>query len=125
MWLAKHGGYVAKGHWFRAHVHDGWFSGYNQVVFKEPEQFKTAFTTPWGTYVYVRMPFGLSNAGATFQYAMDVAFVDIIDKFLAMCQDDLTTYSKDENDHCMHLEKVFIRALKYGVSLNPRSVTLL
>ena len=32
----------------------------------------------------------------------------------------MTTYSKDENDHCMHLEKVFIRALKYGISLNPR-----
>ena len=75
------------------------FSGYNQVVVKELEKFKTIFTTPWGTYVCVRMPFGLINAGATFQHAMDVAFIDIIDKFLAMYQDDLTTYSKDENDH--------------------------
>ena len=37
------------------------FSGYNQVLVKESEQYKTAFTTPWGTYVYVRMPFGLIN----------------------------------------------------------------
>ena len=43
------------------------FSGYNQVVVKESEQFKTSFTTPWGTYVYVRMPFGLINVGETFQ----------------------------------------------------------
>ena len=42
------------------------FSGYNQVLVDEREQFKTAFTMPWGTYVYVRMPFGLINAGATF-----------------------------------------------------------
>lgn len=96
------------------------FSGYNQVVVKESEQFKTAFTTPWGTYVYVRMPFGLTNAGATFQRGMDVAFANIINKFLAVYQDDLTAYSKNENDHCMHLEKVFIRALRYGVSLNPK-----
>ena len=96
------------------------FLGYNQVVVKESEQLKTAFTTPWGTYVYVRMPFGLTNAGATFQHAMNVAFADIIDNFLVIYQDDLTTYSKDENDHCMHLEKVFERALQYGISLNPK-----
>ena len=66
------------------------------------------------------MPFGLTNVGATFQRAMDVVFVDIIDKFLAVYQDDLTAYSKYKDDHCMHLEKVFIRALKYGISLNPR-----
>lgn len=64
---------------------------------------------PWGTYVYSRMPFGLINASATFQRAMDVAFADIIDKFLVVYQDDLTTYSKDESDHCMYLEKLFIR----------------
>ena len=51
---------------------------------------------------------------------MDVAFADIIDKFVVVYQDDLIAYSKDENDHCMHLEKVFIRALKYGISLNVR-----
>ena len=42
------------------------FLGYNQVVVKEFEQFKTSFTIPWGTYVYVRMLFRLTNVGATF-----------------------------------------------------------
>lgn len=69
------------------------FSCFNQVVFKQSEQYKTNFTTPWGTYVYVRMPFGLKNVGATFQRAMDVAFSDFIDTFLAVYQDDLTTYN--------------------------------
>lgn len=49
-----------------------------------------------------------------------MAFADIINDFLAVYQDDLTTYSKKEADHCMHLEVVFVRALKFGISLNPR-----
>ena len=80
------------------------FSGYNEVLVKEEEQFKKTFTTPWGTYVYVRMPFGLINAGATFQRAMDVAFHEYINKFLVIYQDDLTAYSKKVEDHCRHLE---------------------
>lgn len=68
------------------------FSSYNQVMARESEKFKTTFTTPWGTYVYMRIPFGLTNAGATFQRAMDVAFSDIINIFLVVYQDDLTTY---------------------------------
>ena len=42
------------------------FSGYNQVEVEEKDQHKMAFTTPWGTFAYHRMPFGLINAGATF-----------------------------------------------------------
>ena len=100
------------------------FSGYKQVLVDEKEQFKTAFTTPWGTYAYMRMPFGLINAGATFQRAMDVAFKDYIEKFMVLYQDDLTAYSKKAEDHCKHLEKIFLKALEYGVSLNPRKCLL-
>ncbi|KAH9299828.1 hypothetical protein KI387_031510, partial [Taxus chinensis] len=50
------------------------FSGYNQIEVSAEDQFKTAFTTPWGTFAYSRMPFGLTNSGATFQWAMDFAF---------------------------------------------------
>ena len=51
------------------------------------------------------MPFGLTNTGATFQRAMDVAFANIIGKFLVVHKDDITTYSKNENGHCMHLKR--------------------
>lgn len=50
------------------------FSRYSQVVFHPEDQEKTAFTTPWGTLMYARMPFRLINDGATFQRAMDIAF---------------------------------------------------
>ena len=42
------------------------FSGYNQIRLAEEDQDKTSFTTPWGTYCYVVMPFGLKNDGATY-----------------------------------------------------------
>jgi hypothetical protein len=50
------------------------FSGYNQVLMSPPDQLKTTFCTPWGTYAYRKMPFGLINASATFQREMDIAF---------------------------------------------------
>ena len=44
---------------------DGFF-GYNQVSIHPDDQEKTAFTTPWGTFMYAKIPFGLMNVGATF-----------------------------------------------------------
>ena len=50
------------------------FLGYNQILVQKEDQAKTTFTAPWGTFMYVKMPFGLMNAGATFQRAMEIAF---------------------------------------------------
>jgi ribonuclease HI len=52
------------------------FSGYNQVLFHPKDQEKTTFTTPRRTFMYLKMPFGLMNVGATFQREMDITFVD-------------------------------------------------
>ena len=58
------------------------FSGYDQILVQEEDQAKTTFTTPWGTFMYVKMTFGLMNVGATFQRAMDIAFAKEIHEFL-------------------------------------------
>lgn len=63
------------------------FSGYNQVVVDREEK-KTSFITPWGTFMYARIPFVLMNIGATFQRAMDIGFVG--DKFVVIYLDDIT-----------------------------------
>jgi len=42
------------------------FSGYKQVMVHSDDREKTAFTTPWGMFMYAKMPFGLMNVGATF-----------------------------------------------------------
>jgi hypothetical protein len=43
------------------------FSGFNKIQIHLVDQYKTAFTTPWDTFAYRVMPFGLKNVGATFQ----------------------------------------------------------
>jgi hypothetical protein len=96
------------------------FSGYNQIVVCESDKEKTAFTTPWGTFMYDKMPFGLMNAGATFQRAMDIAFVGERDKFVVIYLDDLTVFSKSDEDHIIHLKQTFEKCRKYGLSLNPK-----
>ena len=70
------------------------FSGYNKILVHPDDQLKTTFTTPWGTFMYLKMPFGLMNVGATFQRAMDIAFSKEIGYFIVIYLDDITVYSQ-------------------------------
>ena len=65
------------------------FSSYNQIEIHPADQYKITFTTPWGTFSYRVMPFGLKNDGATFQWAMTYIFHDMAHIILAYL-DDLT-----------------------------------
>ena len=97
------------------------FSGYNQVLVSPADQLKTTFRTPWGTYAYRNMPFGLINTGATFQRVMDAAFIGLINHSVIVYLDDVTVFSKNSIDHISHLRKVLERCKKFGISLNPKS----
>jgi hypothetical protein len=96
------------------------FLGYNPVFMSPPDQLKTTFRTPWGTYSYRKMPFGLINVGATFQRAMDIAFRGLINQFIVFYLDDVTVFSKNKTDHLAHLRAVLQRCRKYDISLNPK-----
>ena len=69
------------------------FSGYNQVSIWPKDREKTTLTTPWGTFMYAKMLFRLMNFGATFQIAMDFAFIGEKDKLLVIYLDDIIVYS--------------------------------
>jgi hypothetical protein len=69
------------------------FSGYNQVMVHPDDREKTAFMTPWGTFMYAKMPFDLMNFGATFQRAMDIMFAEEKGKFIVIYLDNITVYS--------------------------------
>jgi hypothetical protein len=96
------------------------FSGYNQVSILHEDREKMTFTTPWGTFMYAQIPFGLMNAGVTFQRAMDIAFIREKDKFVVVYLDDITLFSKYDKEHCCHLRKVFLKCRSFGISLNPK-----
>ena len=70
--------------------------------------------------MYAKMPFGLMNVGATFQRAMDIAFVGEKDKFVLIYLDDITVYSSSHHDHLQHLKKVFLKWRRFGMSVNPK-----
>jgi hypothetical protein len=96
------------------------FSGYNQIEVHPEDREKTSFTTPWGTFMYEKMPFGLMNARATFQRAMDITFVGEKDRFVLIYLDDITVFSYSHEDHLQHLKNTFLKCRKYGISLNPK-----
>lgn len=50
------------------------FSGHNQILVQPEDQSKTTFTTPWDTFMYLKIPFGLMNAREIFQRTMDISF---------------------------------------------------
>ena len=96
------------------------FSGYNQVLVAEEDRLKTTFRTKWGTFAYRRMPFGLINAGDTFQRAMDIAFHRLIGRSAVVYLDGITIFSKRKEEHAFHLRHIFERCRIYGISLNPK-----
>ena len=70
--------------------------------------------------MYTKIPFGLMNAGATFQRAMDIAFAEEKDKFVVVYLDDITVFSASDELHLQHLQRIFLKCMKFGVSLNPK-----
>jgi len=96
------------------------FSGYNQIKVALEDQHKTAFITPWGTFYYKVMPFGIKNAGATYQRAMTYIFHDYMHHIVEDYVDDLLAKSKTRKQHPETLIKLFDRLLQFNVRLNPK-----
>ncbi|KAL0453889.1 UNVERIFIED_CONTAM: Polyprotein P3 [Sesamum latifolium] len=94
-------------------------SGYNQIRMAPADEELTAFRTPNGIYCYKVMPFGLKNAGATYQRAMQRIFNDMLHKNVECCVDDLVVKSKKREDHLYDLRKVFERLRRYQLKMNP------
>jgi len=66
------------------------------------------------------MPFSLINAGVTFQRALDIDFIGENDKFIVIYLDDVTVFSKYDDEHLLHLKQTFRKCRKFGISLNPK-----
>ncbi|XP_016192258.1 uncharacterized protein LOC107633136 [Arachis ipaensis] len=95
------------------------YSGYNQISIHRLDEEKTAFTTPGGTYCYKVMPFGLKNAGTTYQKLMNKAFRDLIGKTVEVYVDDILVKTARAEDLISELENVFTSLRQHKMRLNP------
>ena len=96
------------------------FSGYNQIMMAVMDKIKTSFITEWGTYCYKVMPFGLKNAGATYQRAATALFHDMMHKEVKVYVDDMIVKSEIREGYFEALDKFLVRLEKYNLRLNPK-----
>jgi len=83
------------------------FAGYNQIMMNPEDQEKTAFYTEQGIFCYRVMPFGLKNAGATYQRFVNKIFALQIRKTIKVYIDDMLVKSMAEEEHVSHLRECF------------------
>lgn len=83
---------------------------------------KTTFRVPGavGLFEYLVMTFGLKNAGATFQRAMNYIFHDLIGKLVEICIDDVVVKSTLAGGHLEDLRHVLEWTRRFGLRMNPK-----
>jgi hypothetical protein len=95
------------------------YSGYHQIALKEEVQIKTTFITPYGTYAYKTMSFGLKNAGATYQRAIQMCFADQLHRNVEAYVDDMVVKTRDSDNLIADLEETFSSLRRFQWKLNP------
>ena len=99
------------------------FSGYNQISMDPYDQEKTSFVTAQGIYCYRVMPFGLKNAGATYQRLVNRMFQKQIGTTMEVYIDDMLVKSTTAELHIAHLSEEFQILRNYNMKLNPAKCT--
>nr|GEU88642.1 reverse transcriptase domain-containing protein [Tanacetum cinerariifolium] len=94
------------------------YKGYHQIQLAEADEKKTAFHTGQGVYCYTKMPFGLKNAGATYQRQMKKAFEGQVRRNIEVYVDDQVVKSHTEAEMVRDIEETF-RTLRKGIKPCP------
>ena len=92
-------------------------SGFHQIVMEPKDRQKTTFSTPYGHYEYVCMPFGLNNAPPTFQRLMDHVLLGMQGTELFNYLNDIIIYAKTHEEHEDKVPRIYERLSKAGLCL--------
>ncbi|GJR56922.1 reverse transcriptase domain-containing protein [Tanacetum coccineum] len=99
------------------------YKGYHQIQMAKDDEEKTAFHISQGVYCYTKMPFGLKNAGATYQRLVDNAFEGQVGRNLEVYVDDLVIKSHTEDELVRDIVETFRALRKINMKLNPKKCT--
>jgi hypothetical protein len=96
-------------------------AGYNQIFMAIEDILKTTFRCPGhiGLFECIVMTFGLKNAGATYQRAMNYIFHELIGKIVEIYIDDVVIKSLDHESHLVDVRKTLECTRKHGLKMNP------
>nr|GFA50103.1 reverse transcriptase domain-containing protein [Tanacetum cinerariifolium] len=94
------------------------FSGNFQIPINPPDQKKTTFTCPYGTFAYRRIPFGLCIAPGTFQRCMMVIFHDMVEKTIEVFLDDFLVFGDSFSSYLSHFDSMLQRCEDTNLVLN-------
>jgi hypothetical protein len=89
------------------------YSGYHQIALKEEDQIKMAFITLFGAYAYTTMTFGLKNAGATYQQAIQLCLVDQLHHNIEAYMDEMVNKPRSHDEFIPDLEETFNSLWKF------------
>jgi hypothetical protein len=90
------------------------YSGYHQIALKEEDQIKTAFITPIGAYAYTTMSFGLKNAGATYQRAIQLCLAVQLHRNVEAYMDDMVIKTRSHDEFIPDLKETFNSLCKFS-----------
>ena len=90
---------------------------YHAIQIEEGSRDCTAFISPFGTFRYIRMPFGLSNAGSIYSRMLDLALAHLPVEYRLSYLDDILVYSMDTWDHLKHLKSIVEAHTKAGIKI--------
>jgi hypothetical protein len=97
------------------------YSSYHQIALNKDDQIKTSFITPFGAYCYMTMSFGLKNARATYQRAIQQCLThEIKDDLVEAYIDDVVVKTREAHTLIDNLQRTFTALNKYQWKLNPK-----
>ncbi|GKD84110.1 reverse transcriptase domain-containing protein [Tanacetum coccineum] len=96
------------------------YKGYHQIQMAEGDEDKTTFFAGKGVFCYQKMPFGLKNAGATYQILVDKVFHDQIGRNLEAYVDDMVIKSTSEEDMLVDIKETLEKFRSINMKLNPK-----